>query len=157
MMVQCKFSAIKGILPHEWITRFVFGGAVCVFAGLMSKWFGPEIGGLFLAFPAIFPAGACLVEAHERRHKARAGFDGTQRGHIVAGIDAAGAAMGCVGLAGFALICRVCLPHMSALAAFALATPAWFVLSMGVWWLRKSRVFRRRRKRGSSTHAFRPS
>jgi hypothetical protein len=155
MMVQVKFSSIKGILPHEWITRFLFGGSVCVLAGLMAKWFGPEIGGLFLAFPAIFPAGACLVEAHERKHKARAGFDGTQRGRTVAGVDAAGAAMGCVGLAGFALLCWLCLPRLSGAAVFALATAAWFVLSMAVWWLRKSRIFPRRRP--AARHAFRPS
>jgi hypothetical protein len=156
MMVQCKLSSINGILPHEWITRFLFGGAVCVLAGLMSKWFGPEFGGLFLAFPAIFPAGACLVEAHERKHKARAGFDGTQRGRTVAGIDAAGAAMGCVGLAGFALICWLCLRHLNAAAVFALATAGWFVLSIAVWWLRKSRLFRRRGS-DAARHAFRPS
>lgn len=153
MMVQIKISSLKGILLNEWITRFLFGGAVCVLAGAMSKWYGPEIGGLFLAFPAIFPAGACLVEAHERRHKARAGFDGTRRGRTVAGLDAAGAAMGCVGLAGFALICWLCLPHLRAAAVFALATAAWFVLSVAVWRLRKSRLFPRRTG-GAARHAF---
>jgi hypothetical protein len=122
----------------------------------MSKWFGPKIGGLFLAFPAIFPAGACLVEAHERKHKARAGFDGTQRGRTVAGIEAAGAAMGCVGLAGFALVCWLCLPRLSPAAVFALATGSWLVLSVAVWWLRKSRLFRRGH-RDTARHAFRPS
>lgn len=156
MMVQCKISSIKGILPHEWITRFLFGGAVCVFAGLMSTWFGPKIGGLFLAFPAIFPAGACLVEAHERKHKARAGFDGTQRGQVVAGLDAAGAAMGCIGLAGFALVCWLSLPRLGAAAVFALATAVWFVLSIVAWWIRKSRLLRRRR-RHPVPQAFRPS
>ena len=156
MMVQCKLSAIKGILLHEWITRFLFGGAVCVFAGLMSKWFGPKIGGLFLAFPAIFPAGACLVEAHERKHKARAGFDGTQRGRTVAGIDAAGAAMGCFGLAGFAVVCWLCLPRLHPAGVFALATAAWVVLAVAVWWLRKSRIFCRR-NREAARHAFRAS
>ncbi len=105
MMIQCRFESIKGIKAHEWILRFLFGGAVCVFAGLMSKWFGREVGGLFLAFPAIFPASASLVESHERAHKARAGMDGTMRARTVAGIDAAGASIGCIGLAGFALLC----------------------------------------------------
>jgi hypothetical protein len=63
MIAQARWSAIKGIKPHEWAVRFFFGGAICVLAGLISKKFGPEIGGLFLAFPAIFPAGAssCTV------------------------------------------------------------------------------------------------
>lgn len=144
MLVQCRFSAIKGIRPHEWIVRFVFGGAVCVLAGYISEKFGPIAGGLFLAFPAIFPAGASLVEAHERRHKARAGFNGDRRARIVAAIDSAGASMGCVGLAGFALVCWLCLPHLSLAVVLAIATPVWFALAFAVWWLRKSRLFRRR-------------
>src|SRR5579859_4967163 len=74
MIVQAKLESLKGIKPHEWVVRFLFGGAVCVIAGLIAKRFGPEIGGLFLAFPAIFPAGASMVEAHEKKHKARQGF-----------------------------------------------------------------------------------
>ncbi len=41
MIVHARLSAIKGIKPHEWIIRFVFGGAVCVIAGLISQKFGP--------------------------------------------------------------------------------------------------------------------
>src|SRR5437764_13440570 len=111
MVVGARFSAIKGIKPHEWIIRFVFGGAVCVAAGLIAQHFGPVVGGFFLAFPAIFPAGASLVEAHEKQHKARAGFDGTKRGRVVAAIDALGAAIGCIGLAGFAFVFWVWLPR----------------------------------------------
>jgi hypothetical protein len=147
MMIQCKLSAIKGIQPHEWAVRFLFGGAVCVLAGLIAKKWGPEIGGLFLAFPAIFPAGASLVEAHERRHKARAGFDGTNRGRTVAGIEAAGAAIGCVGLAGFAIVCWLLQPRISPAAVFVLATLAWLVLSVVLWWLRKTRIFRTHRRK----------
>jgi len=36
MLVGARVSAIKGIKPHEWIFRFVFGGAVCVIAGLIG-------------------------------------------------------------------------------------------------------------------------
>ena len=38
-----------------------------------QRW-GPGIGGLFLAFPAIFPASATLVEKHEKQKKNRAGI-----------------------------------------------------------------------------------
>jgi hypothetical protein len=155
MMIQCRFESIKGIEAHEWILRFLFGGAVCVFAGLMAKGFGREIGGLFLAFPAIFPASASLVESHERAHKARAGMDGTLRGRTVAAIDAAGASIGCIGLAGFALLCWLLLPRVAPIAVFAVATLAWLVLSIAFWWLRKSRIFRTRRD--SAQHAFRAS
>lgn len=147
---------MKGILPGEWIVRFVFGGAVCVLAGLVSKEYGPWIGGLFLAFPSIFPASARLVETHERRHKARAGFDGTNRGRTVAGLDAAGASIACFGLAGFAVVCWICLPRLSTATVFILASLAWLVLSIALWWLRKSRIFRARHGR-RAFHAFRAS
>jgi hypothetical protein len=156
MIVQCKLQAIKGIKPHEWAIRFLFGGAICVLAGLISKKFGPEIGGLFLAFPAIFPAGASLVETHEKQHKAKAGMDGNLRGRTVAGVDSAGAAIGCFGLATFALLCWLCLPRLAPMAVFALATLAWLVVSIALWWLRKTRLFRTR-QRGQAAHAFRES
>ena len=111
MMIQAKLESLKGIKLHEWAVRFFFGGVVCVLAGLVAKRFGPGIGGLFLAFPAIFPAGASMVEAHEKKHKARVGLDGTNRGRTVAAIDAAGAMLGCIGLAGFAATCWLCLPQ----------------------------------------------
>ncbi len=140
MIVQARLSAIKGIKPHEWIIRFVFGGVVCVLAGLIAERFGPVIGGFFLAFPAIFPASASLVEAHEEEHKARAGFNGTHRGRIVAGIDALGTAMGCIGLAGFAFVVWIWLPRANLAQTSILSTLVWLTLSVGVWLLRKKRI-----------------
>lgn len=155
MMVQLKFASIQGIKPHEWAIRFLFGGAVCVLAGLISKRFSPAVGGLFLAFPAIFPAGASLVESHERRHKARAGMDGAHRGRVVAAIDAAGAAIGCLGLLAFALTCWLLLPLIPTAGVFALATLAWLLTSVALWWIRKSRWLRTRNIRRHSARAFR--
>ena len=155
MIVQAKLSALKGILPHEYALRFVFGGLVCVAAGLIAKGYGPGIGGLFLAFPAIFPAGASLVEAYERKHKARAGIDGTTRGRVVASIDAAGAAIGCIGLAGFAVTCWLLLPRLGSFAVFGLATFVWFALSVICWLLRKGRIFRRLPGQSRNFRAFR--
>jgi MFS family permease len=157
MIVQAKLAALKGIQPHEYLIRFVFGGLVCVAAGLIAKQFGPGIGGLFLAFPAIFPAGASLVESHERKHKARAGIDGTIRGRVVAGVDSAGAALGCIGLAGFALTCWFCLPRLAIAAVFVLATFVWLTLAVMFWLLLKSRIFRRKHKPSHSLLAFRRS
>lgn len=142
MMVRAKFSALQGILFHEWALRFVFGGLCSIGAGLIAQRFGPAAGGLFLAFPAIFPAGASLVAAHEQMHKARAGFDGTNRGRAVAAVDAAGAAIGCIGLAGFALVLWMGLPHMNVCRTLLLASFSWLALSVGLWLLRKSRGFR---------------
>lgn len=149
MLVGARLSAIKGIKLHEWIIRFGFGGAVCVAAGLIAQCYGPVVGGFFLAFPAIFPAGASLVEAHEKEHKARAGFDGTNRGRMVAAIDALGAAMGCIALAGFALVFWIWLPHSSVWVVFPLATFVWLTFAVGLWLLRK-RLARLRHLRTSS-------
>jgi hypothetical protein len=147
MMVQARFSAIKGIKPHEWAVRFIFGGLCCVAAGLIANRFGPGIGGLFLAFPAIFPAGASLIEAHEEKHKARAGLDGTNRGRAVASVDAAGASIGCIGLAGFALVFWLCLPKLETWEVSVVATLVWLLLSTAFWFLRKSRPFFRQTSR----------
>jgi hypothetical protein len=155
MIVHARFAALKGIKPHEYAVRFLFGGLVCVAAGLIAKQWGPGIGGLFLAFPAIFPAGACLVESHEQKHKARVGIDGTNRGRVVAGIDAAGAAIGCIGLAGFAVTCWLCLPRLASYLVFVLATLVWLVLSVVFWLIRKSRLFRSQHRLSHSLHAFR--
>jgi hypothetical protein len=143
MIVHARLSAIKGIKLHEWIMRFVFGGIVCVIAGLIAQRFGPVIGGFFLAFPAIFPASASLVEAHEEQHKARAGFNGAKRGRIVAAIDALGTAMGCIGLAGFAFVVWIWLPRAGLAQTFILATLVWLTFAVGVWLLRKKRVLHR--------------
>lgn len=137
MVVHARFAALRGIEPHEWIIRFVAGGVVCVIAGLIANQYGPEMGGLFLAFPAIFPAGASLVEAHEKQHKARIGRDGTMRGRQIAALDAFGAAMGCVGLIGFGLLFWLWSPHTSSITALLLATLVWLTLAVGVWLLRR--------------------
>jgi hypothetical protein len=59
-------------------------------------------GGLFLAFPAIFPASATMVEKHEREKKREAGIFNSYRGRQAAALDARGAAIGSIGLACFA-------------------------------------------------------
>lgn len=133
MIIHARFAAIKGIRPHEWIIRFIFGGAICVAAGLIAEKYGPAVGGLFLAFPAIFPAGASLVEAHEKIHKRRIGADGTNRGRLLAALDAVGAALGCTGLAGFGLVFWLWLPHSATLLVFVLATFVWLTLAVGAW------------------------
>ena len=73
-------------------------------AGIIAKEFGPGIGGLFLAFPAIFPASATLIEKYERQKKEKHSLVETTRGTEAARIDAAGAAMGSIGLLAFAFV-----------------------------------------------------
>jgi hypothetical protein len=82
----------------------MLGGAVTVLTGLIASHCGPAIGGLFLAFPAIFPASATLVERHERDKKRRAGILNTLRGRLSAALDARGALLGAIALMAFAAI-----------------------------------------------------
>ena len=140
MIVDAKVASLKGVKPHEYVLRFGFGGLCTVAAGLIAKRFGPGIGGLFLAFPAIFPAGASLIEKHEKEQKEKAGFDGVRRGRVAASIDAAGAAIGCIGLIGFALVLWAVLPGHRSYFAVLLASLAWLVFSVGPWLIRKSRL-----------------
>ncbi|HZY62208.1 MAG TPA: DUF3147 family protein [Edaphobacter sp.] len=137
MRIEANLSAVKAVKPHEYVIRFVFGGLVTVMAGVIAKYYGPVIGGLFLAFPAIFPASATLIEKHEKQKKQRAGFDGARRGRAAASVDAAGAALGTFGLMAFALIVWQYLPAHRAWLILLLAALAWFVASMLLWTLRK--------------------
>jgi hypothetical protein len=141
VIVEAKLSHLKGIKPSEYALRFFFGGLCTMVAGLIAKRYGSAVGGLFLAFPAIFPAGASLIETHEKMHKRRAGYDGRARGRVMAGVDAAGAAIGCLGLAGFGAVVWKALPGHSPVVVIALASVAWLVLSMALWLMRKSRLF----------------
>jgi len=137
MKVSADFSALKKTKWYEYAVRFLLGGAVTVVAGLLAKHYGPVFGGLFLAFPAIFPASATLVDKHERQKKQRAGIPQTTRGRQAAGVDAAGAALGSLGLATFAYIIWKLLPLWSAAMVFVVAVCAWLCVSCVLWWLRK--------------------
>ena len=98
MIVQFKPSALRQTRWYEYLVQFVLGGAMTVVAGLIAARFGPAVGGLFLAFPAIFPASATLIEKHVRERKEKAGLSGARRGKEAAALDAGGAALGSFGL-----------------------------------------------------------
>ena len=103
---------------------------------------GPAIGGLFLAFPAIFPAGGSLIESHEKENKRKIGADGTTRGRLAASIDSAGAALGCVGLIGFAITSWLLLKSQRATFAITTATLVWVATALFLWLVRRYRIFR---------------
>ena len=58
MWVKLNPAALSETKPREYAMRFLFGGLVTVATGIIAEKFGPTVGGLFLAFPAIFPATA---------------------------------------------------------------------------------------------------
>jgi Protein of unknown function (DUF3147) len=74
--IKIDITAIGESRWYEYLVRFAFGGTITALAGLVAKRYGPGIGGLFLAFPAIFPATATLLDKHERQKKERAGKGG---------------------------------------------------------------------------------
>jgi len=115
----------------------VFGGAVTAATGLIAKKWGPGVAGLFLAFPAIFPAGATLIEKHEKEKKKKAGLDGTGRGRAAASVDAAGAAIGSIGLLAFGVVVWRFLPGHPGWAVLMVAGLAWMGVSVLLWWARK--------------------
>jgi len=138
MLVSLNPSALRQTRWYEYAVRFFFGGAVTVVAGLIAKKYGPTLGGLFLAFPAIFPASATLVEKHEREKKKKAGIFKTRRGRQAAALDAYGAALGAIGLLGFGLIVWMANPRLDSILVLTLATCAWAAVSVFLWRLRKT-------------------
>ena len=137
MKIKVDFAALKSVKPHEYAVRFLLGGLITAVAGLIAKRFGPSVAGLFLAFPAIFPASATLIEKHEKQKKERAGFDGTMRGRAAAALDASGAVMGCVGLIGFAIAIWITLPRYQAGLVLGSATVLWLAVSISLWHFRR--------------------
>jgi Protein of unknown function (DUF3147) len=137
MRIKIDPSALRKTRWHEFGVRFLFGGLITAGAGIIGKEFGPGVGGLFLAFPAIFPASATLIEKHENQKKERAGLHGSARGRKAAGIDAAGAAIGSLGLFVFALLVkRYLVSHSSPLVLIG-ATVIWLAVSLLLWQARK--------------------
>jgi len=143
-LIEAQLSSLKQNKPHEYIVRFAFGGAATVLAGLVGQHFGAGLGGLFLAFPAIFPATATLIETHTKERQAKIGHDGTIRGRMAASLDASGATLGCLGLAGFALVLWRMLPNHTPWLTLLAACAVWLVISVSLWKLRKRLRFAHR-------------
>jgi hypothetical protein len=133
MRVHFDFSAFRETRWYEYAVRFLFGGAITAATGLVAKHFGPVVGGLFLAFPAIFPASVTLVAKHEKEKKQKVGMDGTTRAKMAAALDARGAAMGAFSLGFFAMLVWKLLPVWNGLAVLSLAILAWLVVSILIW------------------------
>jgi hypothetical protein len=138
MRVKIDPSVLGQTKWHDYAIRFLFGGLITAAAGIIAKNFGPVIGGLFLAFPAIFPAGATLIEKHEKQKKEKQGLQGTTRGVEAASIDAAGSAMGSIGLLVFAFLVWKVLPNHTPWLVLAAATLIWLTVSVLVWQIRKA-------------------
>lgn len=133
MKISINISELNRTRWYEYLSRFLFGGATTALAGIMAKKFGPGIGGLFLAFPAIFPATATLVESHEKKKKRRSGEHSTLRGRKVAALDAAGASLGSFGLLAFAMVVWKLMDLIPVWATLLIATVAWLISAVSAW------------------------
>lgn len=136
MQIKVDPSAIGQTRWYEYTIRFLFGGLITAVAGVIATKFGPVVDGLFLAFPAILPASATLIEKHEKQKNDARGLPGEQRGREAASIDAAGSAMGSVGLLVFALLVWQLAPGHSTWTVLIGATVAWLTGSVLIWHVR---------------------
>lgn len=154
MKVQIDTTSLKENRWYEYVERFVFGGLITVATGLIAKKFGPETAGLFLAFPAIFPATATLVAKHELEKKEQAAMPGARSGRAVAAVDAAGTAMGTLGLIAFGVYVWKLLPQHSTVLVLLTAIPVWLAVVVAVWRFRHSLPKIRRMVRASNLPDF---
>lgn len=137
MRIQVNNSALRQTRWYQLVVRFCLGGLITAAAGLIAKKYGPSVGGLFLAFPAIFPASVTLIEKHEREKKEKAGLHGSVRARRAGAVDAAGAAMGSIGLLLFAILMSRYIPDYRPWVVMVVATGAWTVACLLLWHLRK--------------------
>jgi len=154
MLVGVSLSSLKEGRWYEHVVRFALGGAATVATGLIARGFGPALGGLFLALPAIFCASATLISSHEIRRKREAGVVGVRRGQQAAALDAAGAALGSLGMLAFA-VCFLLLVRHSVALAFVTASGAWLAVSVCAWWTRQHCRAALRRRAAESSRAGR--
>jgi hypothetical protein len=137
--VRIRFDA--GPLKESHLSghalRFAMGGAVTVGTGLVAKAFGPVVGGLFLALPAILPAGiALLVRVQNRKAGPGAHGDRARRATV---IEATGASAGALGLVAFALVGWNRFGRWPAWLTLIMATAAWSAVTGLAWVIRKVR------------------
>jgi hypothetical protein len=116
---ELKPQQIREVSFRELAIRFIAGALTSVAAGVVTLVFGPRVGGVFLAFPAILAASLTLIEQEEDSANARE--------------DARGAMIGGIAMAAFAGIAAITFLKLNAAVALALATVGWFVVAVGCY------------------------
>jgi hypothetical protein len=117
--VGIDLGALRKVKPAELAIRFAFGAGIALIAGVVGIRFGPRVGGLFLAFPAVLPASLTLLEKKDGRDKAD--------------VDALGAVLGSCGLVAFAVAMVVGLPLLGAVPAMAVAGVVWVAVAVSLF------------------------
>jgi hypothetical protein len=158
MRIWIDFPRIRWATGQEYVLRFLFGGLVTALAALIAQAFGAIAGGTLLAFPALSIASTTLAAQHEIREKRAAGVHGHKRARKVAAIEAAGAALGSIGLLCFALAICWGIEKYSPSVVISGATLLWLISAAPLWYVRKSRAIRHLRvhyRRRDSSLPFR--
>ena len=105
----------RKLLTPQWAhlgLRFGFGAGIALAAGLVGMKWGPYVGGLFLAFPAVLPAALTLMEREEGSSKTD--------------VDAVGAILGALALLVFAVLVAAGVNVLVAAAAWVVVAAALF-------------------------------
>jgi hypothetical protein len=137
MRLRFQLDSLRETTATEYITRFLFGGTITVLAYLIAEHYGPVIGGLFLAFPGIFPGGILLTEEHKIEREREAGYQGTWSARGEAAVEATGASCGTLGLAAFAAILWVGIGPWGLMPTLVCAGATWTAVSWVAWWMRE--------------------
>jgi hypothetical protein len=110
---------LREVKPGDLLIRFALGAAISIVAGLVSLIVNAKAGGLFLAFPTILPATLTLIEKNESKRDAEE--------------DDAGALLGSVAMASFAVTAVWGLSVLAAGAALAAASGSWLLTAIGLY------------------------
>jgi uncharacterized membrane protein (GlpM family) len=131
MKVAIDLAPLRQARWSGHLVRFLIGGAVTVATGVIAEKAGAVVGGLFLAFPAIFPVGLATIE---KLHNQQAGP--AARGHRArraAIAESVGAIFASFGLIGFALSSWLLLRVSSLATALSGAVVAWILVAVSAW------------------------
>ena len=115
-LVGTDLGKLREIEVRELAVRFTFGAVTSVVAGGATLLYGPHIGGLFLAFPAVLTASVTLIAKKE--------------GLPAAINDVEGAVLGAIGLAVFAVVFEITLERTALGWALVLSVAAWLAVSV---------------------------
>ncbi len=100
--------------------------------------YGPVVGGLFLAFPSIFPASLTLAQSHKKEKEQEKGHserEGQEEGEESAYKTAIGASLGSSGLILFGLIIWKFSDLMAPWLVLLIALAGWFGTVIFTWWI----------------------
>lgn len=116
---KLDLSALRKVRPRDYLVRFAFGAVISISVALLAQAGGARLGGLFLAFPAILPAGLTLIQEEE--------------GDRDADRSAVGAILGGVSLSVFAVVAEAVFRPAGGWVALVVATAAWCAAAFALY------------------------